>query len=127
MTRLERVCMKEGRVSEDSHDVCVFPIYKGKGGMSEGKNYRGISMLSIPGKVFGRVEIERIQKATEWGMGEEQCGFRRGRGCVDQVLPVKQFMEKYCERNKCTYSEWLSNICLYHGDQSPSVFLLVFV
>ena len=23
--------------------------------------------------------------------------------CVDQVLAVKQMMEKYCEKNKCAY------------------------
>ena len=35
-------------------------------------NFRGISMLTIPGKVFGRVVIDRIRDATEWRMGEEQ-------------------------------------------------------
>ena len=46
-------------------------------------------MLNIPGKVFGRVVIERIRDATEWRMGEELCGFRKWRGCVDQVFAVK--------------------------------------
>ncbi len=38
-------------------------------------NFRGISLLSVEVKVYGRVLIERSV------IGEEQCGFRRGRGC----------------------------------------------
>ena len=65
MTRLARVCIKEGRVPEDWQEVCLLPIYKEKGERSECKNYRGICMLGIPANVHGRVVIERIQKATE--------------------------------------------------------------
>ncbi len=32
--------------------------------------------------------IERIRSKTESVIGEEQCGFRRGRGCADQVFAV---------------------------------------
>ena len=52
MTRLARVCIIEGATPEDSQEDCVAPIYKGKGETSECRNLRGISMLSIPGKVF---------------------------------------------------------------------------
>ena len=61
-------------------------------------------MLNTPGKVFGRVVIERIRDATKWKIGEEQCGFQRERGCMDQVPAVMQVMEKYCENNiSCIY------------------------
>ena len=37
------------------------------------------------GKLYGRVVIKR----------EEQCGFRQGRACMDQVFAVRQVCKKY--------------------------------
>ena len=33
--------------------VCIVPLYKGKGDMRECSNSRGISLLSVVGKLFG--------------------------------------------------------------------------
>ena len=33
-------------------------------------------------------------------IGEEQCGFRQGRGCIDQVFAVRQVCEKYLANGK---------------------------
>ena len=54
--------------------------------------------MSVVGKLYGRVLINTISSETECAIGEEQCGFRRGRGCVDQVFVVKQVCEKAIER-----------------------------
>ena len=43
----------------------------------------------------GRVLIKRVRAVTECAIGEEQCGFRQGRGCMDQVFAVTQVCEKY--------------------------------
>ena len=39
--------------------------------------------------------------------GEEQCGFRSGRGCVDQVFVMKQMSEKFVDKSKCLYVAFL--------------------
>ena len=36
-------------------------------------------------------------------IGEEQCGFRSGRGCVDQVFVMKQMSEKLVDKNESLY------------------------
>ena len=78
----------------------MVPIYKGKGDKYVCGNYRGISLLSMVGKIFGRVLINRVRDGTEEVLMEEQCGFRRGRGCVDQVFTVRQICEKYLAKGK---------------------------
>ena len=72
--------------------------YKGKGNKSECGSYRGISMMSVVGKLYGRVVIDRFENITEGLVREEQGGFRKGRGCVDQVFAVKGLYEKYGEK-----------------------------
>ena len=56
------------------------PLYKGKGDKCECNNARGISLLSVVGKLYGRVLINRVRARTEYAIGEEQCGFTKGRG-----------------------------------------------
>ena len=57
-------------------------------------------MLSVVGKLFGRVLIKRFRAGTDCAIGEEQCGFRQGRGCMDQVFAVRQVCEKYLANGK---------------------------
>lgn len=59
-------------------------MYKGKGKKYECKNYIGISFLRRVRKVYGRILIERVRKITDRIIGEEQYGFRSGRGSIKQ-------------------------------------------
>ncbi len=40
---------------EDWRKAIIVPIYKGKGKREECNSYRGISLLSVPGKIYGRI------------------------------------------------------------------------
>ena len=44
--------------------ACVVPLHKGKGDMYECSNFRGISLLNVVGKVYGRILINRIRDKT---------------------------------------------------------------
>ena len=57
-------------------------------------------MSSVVGKLSGRVLIKRVRAGTECAIGEEQCGFRQGRGCMDEVFAVRQVCEKYLANRK---------------------------
>ena len=39
-------------------------------------------------------------ESTKEQVAEEQAGFRSGRGCIDQMFVVKQFVEKSREKMK---------------------------
>ena len=84
----------------DWRGACIMPLYKGKGDKCECSNSRGISLLSVVGKLFGRVLIKRVRAGTEYAIGEGKCGFRQGRGCIDQVFAVRQVCEKYLTNGK---------------------------
>ena len=44
--------------------------------------------------------IKRVMAGTECAIGEEQCGFRQGRGFMDQVFAVRQVCDKYLANGK---------------------------
>ncbi len=90
-------------VPADWTKAIIVPVYKGKGRRGECGTYRGtISLSSIPGKVYGKVITERVQRLTEEKISEEQGGFIKGRGCVDQIFSFRMVVEKI-------------TICCLHG------------
>ena len=58
MTKMAKVCMKKERFFEDWPKACEVLILNGKGERCECKNIRGINILDVSDKVFGRVMIE---------------------------------------------------------------------
>ena len=90
---------------KDWHGAFIVPLYKGKCDKCECCNSSGISLSSVVGKLYGRVLIKKVRAGTECAIGEKQCGFKKGRGCMDQVFAVRQVCESisqmgnmYCER-----------------------------
>ncbi len=49
---------------------------------------------------MARVIQGRLQKLAEDELPESQCGFRKGRGCVDMVFAVRQLLEKSWEHRE---------------------------
>ncbi len=70
----------------------VVPLYK-KGDRRVCSNYRGITLLSLPGKVYARVLERRIRPIVEPQIQEEQCSFRTGRGTLDQLYTLSGVLE----------------------------------
>ena len=85
----------------------IIPLLKGKGYVHDCSNYRDISLLSVVGKLYGRILINRIKDKTENVISEVQSGFRRGRGCADQTFIVRQICEKYLGKGKDVYFAFL--------------------
>ena len=60
LVRLFNICFVLGTVPEDWVSACILPLYKGKGERNNCSSYRGISLLSVVGKAYGKVLIRRI-------------------------------------------------------------------
>ena len=55
----------------------------------------------------GRILINRISDKTENLIAEVQSGYRRGRGCTDQIFIARQICKKYLGKGKDMYFAFL--------------------
>lgn len=60
-------------------DAKIITLYKNKGDHSDSNNYHGRFLLSVLGKAFARVILNRLQLLGELVYPEAQCGFRAAR------------------------------------------------
>lgn len=75
-----------------------------KGGRSDCNNYKGISLLSIVGKVFAIVVLTCLQVLAERMIcTESQCGFRAKKSTMDMIFLVHQLQEKCQEQHTSLY------------------------
>ena len=79
----------ESGVPENWRLAVIVPLYRGKGERTECSNYRGIGLLSVIGKIYAGILVDRVRKETEGLIDDEQGGFRAGRGCVAQIFTLK--------------------------------------
>ena len=59
--------------------------------------YRGITLLSQVLKLLERGLDARIRRRVEFDFGEEQQGFRKGRGTADGMYVLRHMVEKRLE------------------------------
>ena len=62
-----------------------------KGNLKDCKNSRGIMLLSIVGKILGRIVIDRVRSGADKRLRKEQAGYRQGRGTAEQCLHSKEY------------------------------------
>ena len=62
-----------------------------KGNLTESGNWRGITLTSVPSKVFGRVLIDRIRDGVNSNLRDEQAGFRSGRHSRTDIYFTKYY------------------------------------
>ena len=93
-------CWEQGLVPQDLRNAIIVSLYKNKEVKSGCSNYRGITLLSIAGKVLSRLKLNRlIPTIAEENAPESQCGFRANRGTTDMVFVLRQIQEKCREQN----------------------------
>ena len=70
-----------------------------KGNLKECFNWRGITLLSVPGKVFSRILLERIKTEVEKEhvLRDEQADFRQEQSTTDQIATLRYIIEQSLE------------------------------
>ncbi|KAK3556392.1 hypothetical protein QTP70_007987 [Hemibagrus guttatus] len=92
LTHLCNIAWRSGTVPLDWATRVVVPLFK-KGDRRVCSNYRGITLLSLPGKVYSRVLERRVRLLVEPRIQEEQRGFRPSRGTLDQLYTLHRVLE----------------------------------
>src|SRR5678816_2901986 len=64
LAHLCNMIWRTGEVPRDWRDGIIIPLPK-KGNLSDCNNWRGITLLSIPGKVLASIILRRIQGAVD--------------------------------------------------------------
>ena len=79
------------RIPRDWARGIIFPIYK-EGDDRVPENYRGITLLSVVGKIYAAVITKRVSTWCEDSkcLSEEQAGFRPGRSPLDHIFTLSE-------------------------------------
>jgi hypothetical protein len=96
-----------GRCPKSWKEATLTYIYKGKGARLLPDNYRGISLLSVCGKVYTNILIARIKPIIEPTLHEAQCGFRASRSCADQLFSLRRLCELSRAAHKPLYAAFV--------------------
>jgi len=96
--RWHSVALQQECAPADWKNGIIIPLPK-KGDLSDCGNWRGITLLSVPGKVFSRILLNRMQDAVDQLLRQQQAGFRRGRSCTEDIFTLRQIssLEKVTE------------------------------
>ena len=93
LTRVCQVARKYGKTPRDRKTGVVIPIYK-KGDRKQCTSYRGISLLSLPGKICAKCLEKKRREIVKSTVENGQCGFRPDRSTKNQIFTLKQIFEK---------------------------------
>ena len=108
LTELFQMIWNQQIIPQEFKDATIVHLYKRKGDRRKCDNHRGISLLSIAGKILARLMLGRLIAHLEQDLlPESQCGFRKGRGTVDMIFAARQLQEKCQEQNKALYSTFV--------------------
>ena len=77
----------------------IIPIFR-KGDSKQCTNHRGISILSLPGKVYAKYLERKCREIVELKLEDDQCSFLPGHSTTDQIFTLKQIFEKSWECDK---------------------------
>ena len=104
LVKLFKIVWRSECTPKDWARGIIVPIYK-SGEKDNFDNYRGITLLSIVGKLYTTILNNRL---SEWlklnnKLVEEQGGFRKGRSASEQIFILKEVIQHRRKRRKKTF------------------------
>ena len=76
----------------------ITTIWK-KGDLSLCSNNRGITLNAVACKLHQIIVLNRLSEGIEKLIRENQCGFRKGRSCSDQLFTLRVVIDNALEHN----------------------------
>uniref|UniRef100_A0A914V3E1 Reverse transcriptase domain-containing protein n=1 Tax=Plectus sambesii TaxID=2011161 RepID=A0A914V3E1_9BILA len=118
LTNLLNSCWMARVVPKEWRSGVIVTLPK-KGDLSKCDNWRGITLLSVPGKILSTVLLQRLQRAIDEQLREEQAGFQRGRSCTEQIFILRQVIEQtleYQQRLSLNFIDFVKAFDSIHRD-----------
>ena len=78
-----------------------------KGNLGMCKNWRRITLLSVPSKVFTHILLDRMKGALDEKLREEQAGFRKNKSCTDHIATLRIIIEQSTEWQSLLYINFI--------------------
>lgn len=97
---------EQEKVPEDWKKSHLVKLPK-RGDLSACSNWRGIMLLSVPGKVLSRIMLERLKSALDGRLRDEQAGFRQDRSCTDHIATLRIIVEQSLEWQSTLYAVFI--------------------
>ena len=102
LTKMINHIYETGEWPEDFLDVTMIPLKKKPQARKCG-DHRTISLISHVGKVIARILNRRMESKIEAVMGEDQFGFRKGRGTRDAIGMMRIITERVLDEKETLY------------------------
>nr|KAG5697989.1 hypothetical protein BaRGS_005807 [Batillaria attramentaria] len=78
-----------------------------KGDLRDCSNYRGIMLLSVPGKVLNRILLERMREAVDPMLRDQQAGFRRNGPALTRLPAYASLWSSHWSWNSPLYINFI--------------------
>ena len=103
--KLYALIWKEECVPMKWREGLIVSLFK-KGDKEDPGNYRGITLLSVVGKVFCKILNDRLVQYLDKSskIHEGQAGFRAGRCCIDNIFTLNELIQGRLKEGKKTFS-----------------------
>ena len=101
--KIIRYCFEAGKIPNEWTKGIINPIYKSEDRCNP-VNYRPITLLSIPCKVYTDILNKRLTQWLEENnvLFDGQNGFRKGRSCLDHIYTLHTIISNRKSENKDT-------------------------
>ena len=96
MTKLINTIYETGEWPKDFKKVTMIALKK-KPQATKCSDHRTISLIAHTAKIVAKILRRRIEKKIEDGLGEDQFGFRRGKGTRDAIKRLRKVSERTLE------------------------------
>ena len=96
---------KEECVPMKWREGLIVSLFK-KGNKEDPGNYRGITLLSVVGKLFCKILNDRLVQYLDKSskIHEGQAGFRAGRCCINNIFTLNELIQGSLKEGKKTFS-----------------------
>ena len=96
LTELFQINWRKEAITKKFRDAIIIHLFKRKGNLQVCDSHRGVSLLSVAGKILARVQLNWLNEYLEQSgiLPEIQCGFRKDRKTIGMIFTARQLQEK---------------------------------